>query len=134
MTKTLAKNLRVEPTLEGFSSVPPQGLAMATMAMVASVTSDPAAWRSLSYTSTPIMPVVDGTSLPHAPLVPLSPAAADIDILVGYCKDEYAGMIHMLLGLKADPEVFAQAIGRPQVSCLFWNAMTYKSAGRANRG
>ncbi|KAK9839003.1 hypothetical protein WJX74_007649 [Apatococcus lobatus] len=114
VTKTLAARLRVEPTLAGFISVPPQALAMASMALAASATADPDTWGPLAFTSTPLAPIPDGQVLPHAPLLPFPEAAASIDILLGYCKDEYVAFIGTLPGLHLDPEVFTSAIGFPQ--------------------
>lgn len=86
------------------------------MALAAAATSDPDAWGPLAFTSTPLAPVVDSQTLCHAPLLPFPKAAAHIDLLLGYCKDEYAAFTATLPGLKQEPEVFVSAVGFPQVS------------------
>ena len=86
------------------------------MALAAAATADPDTWGPLAFTSTPLAPIVDGQVLLHAPLRPFPEAAAKLDLLLGYCKDEYAAFLATLPGLHPDPEVFTSAIGFPQVS------------------
>ena len=114
VTEHLAATSNV--ALAGISSVRIDDLAKALMALRMAAFADPGEWGIQALF--PIAPVVDGDILPHAPLDPIAGTISDIDILVGYTKDEAAFIVELLPWLKADPKLFPSMIGFPQVCCL----------------
>lgn len=115
VSQTLASKLKVDATLEGFKTVPPEALTAACIELAATAAADPATWGPLAFTTSVLAPVPDGHVLPHAPLSPFPAAAAKVDILLGYCKDEFAAILEAVPGLQPDPTALASALGFPQV-------------------
>lgn len=76
------------------AALAPQQLANTSAEVIEELTVDPRSWGALHYATTPYFPVVDGEVLPVSPLDALADgAAAGVDLLVGYNRDEYAMML-----------------------------------------
>ncbi len=94
VTARVASAAGVAPRTEELAALAPQQLANTSAEVVAELTEDPATWGALHYATTPYFPVVDGEVLPATPFDALADgAAADIDLLVGYNRDEYQMML-----------------------------------------
>lgn len=76
------------------AALAPQQLANTSAEVIAELVADPGGWGVLHYATTPYFPVVDGEVLPAPPLDALAEgAAADLDLLVGFNRDEYQMML-----------------------------------------
>jgi len=94
VTVRVATAAGVPATTAELAALAPQQLANTSAAINAELSDDPGAWGVLHYATTPYFPVVDGDVLPASPLDALAEgAAAELDLLVGYNRDEYQMML-----------------------------------------
>lgn len=94
VTARVASAAGVPPRSEELAALAPQQLANISAGVIAELDGEPQSWGVLHYATTPYFPVVDGDVLPASPIVALGRgAAADLDLLVGYNRDEYQMMV-----------------------------------------
>jgi len=97
VTARVAAAAGVPPSTAELAALAPQQLANTSAAVIAQLTEEPGTWGVLHYATTPYFPVVDGDVLPAAPLGALADgAASELDLLVGYNRDEYQMMLEDL--------------------------------------
>ncbi len=87
----LTRLLHVEPTLEGLSAVPPDEIVAAhdRLRQAVQKSARRSRWGDVAVNGLPFEPVVDGESLPAAPIESLrAGVASDIDLLVGWNAEE----------------------------------------------
>jgi para-nitrobenzyl esterase len=93
VTAALAAHLDVDPTVEGFSSVPVDSLVTGLSAIASQIAAqpDPAKWGELTRNLLVVEPVVDGAILPAIPLDAIRQGASSgVDVLIGTNADEHA--------------------------------------------
>jgi len=113
VTVRVAAAAGVPARMEPLAALAPQQLANTSAEVVAELIDDPGIWGALHYATTPYFPVVDGDVLPAPPLQALAEgAAADLDLLVGYNRDEYRMMLefHGLRGRQDMQDVLRAAV------------------------
>jgi len=94
------------------TALAPQQLANTSAEVIADLLADPGGWGALHYATTPYFPIIDGEVLPASPLDALADGAAgDLDVLVGYNRDEYQAMLETIgvRGLQGEHDVLQAA-------------------------
>lgn len=92
ITRHLARELGISPTLADFTRVPPETLLAAQQELRTEISTgpDPARWGEVALNAMPFEPVVDGTVLPRNPARAMADGQTpDIDILIGTNSDEF---------------------------------------------
>jgi para-nitrobenzyl esterase len=90
VSEQVAAAAGVRPQAAELAALTPEALVAATQAVTAALAGDPDRWGALAYAFTPCFPVVDGEVLPTPPVEALAEgAAAEVDLLVGFNRDEY---------------------------------------------
>ena len=93
VTTALAQQLGVEPTIEGFASVPIPDLVAAQASLTEGIAAfpNPALWGEITTDMMAFEPTIDGTVVPQRPIERLAEGVAgDIDVLIGTNSDEHA--------------------------------------------
>jgi para-nitrobenzyl esterase len=94
VTARVAAAAGIPPHSEELAALAPQQLANTSAEVIAELDGEPQNWGVLHYATTPYFPVIDGEVLPASPIEALGcGAAADLDLLVGYNRDEYQMML-----------------------------------------
>jgi para-nitrobenzyl esterase len=93
VTTALARQLGVQPSIEGFAAVPGDALVAAQAALTADIAAapNPAVWGEIASNMMAFEPAVDGAVVPARPVDRLAEGvAADVDVLIGTNADEHA--------------------------------------------
>ncbi|WP_217899134.1 carboxylesterase/lipase family protein [Blastococcus mobilis] len=131
VTRRVATAAGVSPRTEELAALAPQQLANTSAEVIAALEDAPQAWGVLHYATTPYFPIIDGEVLPASPFDALGDgAAADLDLLVGYNRDEYQMMLESAgrRGRQGMQDVFRAAV------TLFSGGAAAEDYGRAYRG